>query len=437
MGHGEEGAMSGEMWNDAIQCSSSAHDLKVRAWMARGDHAGAQEVLLQALESARGRSDKVVEAAALQSLVGVHLARKAVTAAIDCAQEAAKVQVTLGNQAAEAGAWHLAAQLLLKASNAPEALRCAQAARRVHKGCSVSAAEEATVLQTLSAAHLANGDAAKALEVANAGRELCKQEAAEGGEALCALRVAIVFASRRSWLPKFEREVHREAEALAEKDNLAEMVATRRSSALSVLAVLCLVAAPNFVGFRQWKARGLTLQAEPKPAFKGDKPKHPILDSGCTELMQAAYKGDTKKAPTRFAQRTAMCFSAEVKALVDGGADINQQDAYGWTAVRYAVRNRQVKSTQTLLDLGADVNIASKTGRTPLMSAAGNGLEELCKLLVEQGDADIMAADEGGKTAYDLALRTGPLGSDLIRDLVAGGQTPGAGEEGWKRNPGA
>ncbi|CAE7803216.1 ANKRD11 [Symbiodinium necroappetens] len=140
----------------------------------------------------------------------------------------------------------------------------------------------------------------------------------------------------------------------------------------------------------------------------GDKPKHPILESGCTELMQAAYKGDTKK----------------VKALVDGGADVNQQDAYGWTAVRYAVRNRQLKSTETLLDLGADVNIASKTGRTPLMSAAGNGLEELCKMLVEQGDADIMAgapaADEGGKTAYDLALRTGPLGSDLIRDLVAG-----------------
>ena len=84
-----------------------------------------------------------------------------------------------------------------------------------------------------------------------------------------------------------------------------------------------------------------------------------VLSGGCTELMQAAYKGDTKKAPTRFAQRTAMCFSAEVKALVDGGADINQQDAYGWTAVagsdsvrdrqveclrwqvRYAVRNRQ------------------------------------------------------------------------------------------------
>ena len=70
-----------------------------------------------------------------------------------------------------------------------------------------------------------------------------------------------------------------------------------------------------------------------------------MLSGGCTELMQAAYKGDTKKAPTRFAQRTAMCFSAEVKALVDGGADINQQDAYGWTAVAGSdsVRDRQVE----------------------------------------------------------------------------------------------
>ncbi|CAE7484181.1 unnamed protein product [Symbiodinium microadriaticum] len=413
-------------------CLPRVEDLKVRAWMARGEHARAQEALEQTLESARGREDKVAEAAALQSLVGVHLARKTATAAIDCAQEAAKVQEMLGNQAAEAGAWHLAAQLLLKASNAPEALRCAQAARRVHKGCSVSATEEATVLQTLSAAHLASGDATKALEVANAGRELCKQEAAEGGEAVCALRAArvrseegLVFKlpAANLWLiwSSSEKRIVKQW-PLRRRKTLTEMVAARRSSALSVLAVLCLVAAPSFVGFRQlFPSRGLALQAEPEPAYKGDKPKHPILDSGCTELMQAAYKGDTEK----------------VKALVDGGADVNQQDAYGWTAVRYAVRNRQLKSTETLLDLGADVNIASKTGRTPLMSAAGNGLEELCKLLVEQGDADIMAADEGGKTAYDLAMRTGPLGSDLIRDLVAGGQTPGAGEEGWKRNPGA
>ncbi|CAE7162951.1 Tnni3k [Symbiodinium pilosum] len=231
------------------------------------------------------------------------------------------------------------------------------------------------------------------------------------------------------------------------------------------------VAAPNFVGLRPTKPRSVALQAEPKPAFKGDKPTHPILDSGCNDLMQAAYKGDTKKAqiPTTSKPKLSLLtqlriaaqhlWPPEVKELVEKGADVNAQDAYGWTAASDPEPRissscqvagtcghlqaeadlfliRQLDSVQALLDLGADVNIASKTGRTPLMSAAGNGLEEVCKLLVEQGDADIMAADEGGKTAYDLALRTGPLGSDFIRDLVAGGQTPGAGEEGWKRNPG-
>jgi len=162
------------------------------------------------------------------------------------------------------------------------------------------------------------------------------------------------------------------------------------------------------------------MAATPEPAFKGDKPSHPIMDSGCTELMEAAYRGDTLK----------------VKEAVEKGADVDAADAYGWTAVRYAVRNRQIESVKMLLELGADINKASKTGRTPLMSAAGNGLEEMCTLLVEQGDADIMATDEGGKTAYDLALRAGPFGSDRIRDLVAGGQTPGASEEGWQRNKG-
>ncbi|CAE7576009.1 unnamed protein product [Symbiodinium natans] len=196
------------------------------------------------------------------------------------------------------------------------------------------------------------------------------------------------------------------------------MAASRRSPVLPVLTILCMVGAPTFMGFRPTANRRIvSVNADPKPAFKGDKPAHPILDSGCTDLMQAAYKGDTGK----------------VKDLVEKGADINGQDAYGWTAVRYAVRNRQLDSVQALLDLGADINLASKTGRTPLMSAAGNGLEEICKLLVEQGDADIMALDDGGKTAYDLALRTGPLGSDLIRDLVAGGQTAGAGEDGYQR----
>jgi len=77
-----------------------------------------------------------------------------------------------------------------------------------------------------------------------------------------------------------------------------------------------------------------------------------------------------------------------------------------------------------LIDNGADMNLASKTGRTPLMSAAANGHEKICEMLVEAG-ADIMMHDETLKTAYDLAMRGGRTGSQRIRELVAGGQTPG------------
>eukprot|EP00438_Fugacium_kawagutii_P018552 Skav215114 [mRNA] locus=scaffold1893:295125:303468:- [translate_table: standard] len=92
-------------------------------------------------------------------------------------------------------------------------------------------------------------------------------------------------------------------------------------------------------------------------------------------------------------------------------------------------------------------------GCTELMKAAYNGdvaqvkelvdngslrceEQEMCKLLVEQGDADIMAQDDGGKTAFDLAMRAGPFGSDAIRDLVAGVELSGGTWE-WQDQPGS
>lgn len=147
-------------------------------------------------------------------------------------------------------------------------------------------------------------------------------------------------------------------------------------------------------------------RAEPVPAFPGDKPQHAILEVGTTPLMEAAFKGD----------------AAKVKELAEAGAELDAQDTFGWTAIRYAVRNAKFDAAKELMAKGANTNIASKSGRTPLMSAAANGLAEMCELLVDQGDADVMALDDRGMTAFDMAMRSGPMGNAKVREIVSCGQ---------------
>mmetsp|Transcript_55864 Transcript_55864/g.103415 ORF Transcript_55864/g.103415 Transcript_55864/m.103415 type:complete len:188 (-) Transcript_55864:22-585(-) len=122
---------------------------------------------------------------------------------------------------------------------------------------------------------------------------------------------------------------------------------------------------------------------------------------GTTSLMEAAHLGDVEA----------------LQKLLKDGTDINAQDDYGWTALRYAVRSDRYIAAEALVDAGADLNMPSSSGRTPLMSAAANGLDDMVRLLVKSG-ADLSATNKDGRTAYDLALRGGPTGSDMIREMV-------------------
>eukprot|EP00443_Scrippsiella_acuminata_P092420 CAMPEP_0115418384 /NCGR_PEP_ID=MMETSP0271-20121206/24635_1 /TAXON_ID=71861 /ORGANISM="Scrippsiella trochoidea, Strain CCMP3099" /LENGTH=318 /DNA_ID=CAMNT_0002842847 /DNA_START=17 /DNA_END=973 /DNA_ORIENTATION=- len=119
-------------------------------------------------------------------------------------------------------------------------------------------------------------------------------------------------------------------------------------------------------------------------------------------LIMAASEGDAAKA----------------KKIVESGANPNEQDAYGWTALRYAVRSGHMDATLALIELGADVNLASKSGRcTPLMSAAGNGLPDMVKMLLKAG-ADHKAINNAGETAFRISMRGGVLGCAECRVLL-------------------
>ena len=61
---------------------------------------------------------------------------------------------------------------------------------------------------------------------------------------------------------------------------------------------------------------------------------------------------------------------AVVKALIEGGADVNKADDDGWTPLYTAAANGHEAVVKALIEAGADVNKARDDGWTPLYIAA-------------------------------------------------------------------
>jgi ankyrin repeat protein len=94
-----------------------------------------------------------------------------------------------------------------------------------------------------------------------------------------------------------------------------------------------------------------------------------------------------------------------VQALIASGADVKAVSNSGVTALHWSVGD--VKKVRLLLDGGADVNVRSQLGRTPLLVAAStNGTAETVGLLLEKG-ADVNAADSTGVTPLIAAATVG------------------------------
>ncbi len=64
----------------------------------------------------------------------------------------------------------------------------------------------------------------------------------------------------------------------------------------------------------------------------------------------------------------------------------------------------------------AGINMKDAFGKTPLMYATINGHKNMIEFLIEVG-ANINLTDKDGKTAYDLARNSGKLNNDLEKLL--------------------
>jgi ankyrin repeat protein len=134
------------------------------------------------------------------------------------------------------------------------------------------------------------------------------------------------------------------------------------------------------------------------PAAPGADVDHRDVD-GSTPLQWAVYDGDI----------------AEVRRLLEAGADASLGNRYGATPMSLAAVVADTKILKLLLDAGADVDSPNGDGQTALMTVARTGNVQAAKLLLEHG-ATIDAREQfGGQTALMwAAARRHPEMIDLL-----------------------
>jgi ankyrin repeat protein len=79
-----------------------------------------------------------------------------------------------------------------------------------------------------------------------------------------------------------------------------------------------------------------------------------------------------------------------VRVLVEAGAPLDHVNNLGWTALMESIvlgdgGRRHLETLRALVAAGANVNIADRSGVTPLAHARGRGYKEMARILAEAG----------------------------------------------------
>jgi hypothetical protein len=123
----------------------------------------------------------------------------------------------------------------------------------------------------------------------------------------------------------------------------------------------------------------------------------PAAQNRNEQLFEAARKGDV----------------ATVKALLDGGVDVNTKFRYGATALSYASDKGHLEVVKLLLERKADVNVKDTFyGATPIIWAAQKGHAKVVEALIAGGA-------EGRDDALQIGASAGQL--ELVRVVLAAG----------------
>ena len=143
--------------------------------------------------------------------------------------------------------------------------------------------------------------------------------------------------------------------------------------------------------------------------------------AGLSILAFAATSTAAAAEDTALADAVEQRQAALVRTLLTGGADANDAQVDGTTALHWAAYHDDLETARLLVAAGAGVNALNRYGVPALSLAAGNGNAPLVRFLLEAG-ADPNAALLGGETVLMTSARTGSLAA--VEALLAVGADP-------------
>ncbi|MDY6982047.1 MAG: ankyrin repeat domain-containing protein, partial [Pseudomonadota bacterium] len=119
---------------------------------------------------------------------------------------------------------------------------------------------------------------------------------------------------------------------------------------------------------------------------------------------------------------------ATVRQLLQQGADVNEPQIDGSTALHWAAQANDTTLVRVLIEAGADASARNRVGAPPLLPASINGNADILALLLDAGADPNQTVSATGDTPLMLAARTGL--TDAIDVLLAHGADVNA-RETW------